>query len=85
MDTEMNKSFDFIVGDCGQVYQEVGKESQISLTFLPYLVDIDGRNFEDEPAIRDAMVVNIGPITPEQAYLLGKSLLLAAKANGVSE
>lgn len=81
----MKKSFEFIVGDCGQVYQEAAKDASISMTFLPYLVDIDGRDFESEEALRDAELINISPISPEQAYLLGKALLFAAKANGVSE
>lgn len=80
----MREDFEFIVGDCGQVSPEERVGEEISLTFLPHLVNIDGLDLHDL-SMGDATVVTIGPIKPEQAYLLGKSLLMAAKMRGVSE
>lgn len=81
---DMKKDFSFIVGDCGEVRTAVDIDSVV-LTFLAYIADIDGKGVEDISGMEDVEIITIGPINTEQAYMLGKALLMAAKLNGISE
>ena len=72
---------EFAIGDCAAV--SIGADDEINLSFLAWQCSMNKvpmHKFNE-----NAELVDVGPITPEQAYLLGKSLLLAAKHQGISE
>lgn len=81
---DMEKTKRFIVGDCGEVRTEEFAGG-VMISFIDYMVDLGGKAISEIPSIEGIGVVDVGPLSPEQAYLLGKSLLMAAKINGVSE
>lgn len=76
-----HKQFEFIVGDCCSINQEDGS---IKIDFTPINIMIDGKIFPDMNMPVPELVTAYG-LTTEQAYLMGKSLLMAAKINGLSE
>lgn len=78
---DMAEKREFIVGDCGSV--EILPTQEIVLNFLPYMVEIDGIEISD--LSENAEIVEVAPLTAEQAYLLGKALLMVARLNGISE
>lgn len=81
---DMTKEYEFIVGDCGSV--RTNADGFIDMEFLPVDVCIDGELlFEMKSPIKDAEIVGVHNISPEQAYLLGRALLMAAKFQGISE
>lgn len=80
-EVDMVEKREFIVGDCGSV--EILPTQEIVLNFLPYMVEIDGIEISNLSA--NAQIVEVAPLTAEQAYLIGKALLMAAKLQGISE
>lgn len=73
--------FEFVVGDFGGVY--VSDEDELSMALDSTLCSFEG--VEVTAIDENCELVDVGPITPEQAYMLGKALLAAAKARGISD
>lgn len=74
----------FIVGDCAEV-ETAGGVGSVIISMTADVADLNGKGVSEIPEIEDVEIITFGPYTPEQAYLLGKSLLMAARLNGVSE
>lgn len=72
---------EFTVGDCAGVY--VTSSGHICVSFKSHLCSFGGVNATDIDENED--LVDIETLSGEQAYLLGKALLAAAKSCGVSE
>ncbi len=72
---------EFTVGDCAGVY--VSTEGRLSMSIKAHLCSFGGVALTviDE----DCDLVDVDQITPAQAYMLGRALLAAAKAQGVGE
>ena len=78
---ETNPKMEFAVGDCGAVY--LSSKDEISISFLAWQCDVD--DIPMHKLSENAEIVDIGPLTPEQAYMLGKALSMVAKRQGISD
>lgn len=79
---EETPRFEFIVGDCAGVFVSTG--DRISISVKAWLCKIDG-SVEVNTMDPACDLIEIGPVTPEQSYMLGKALLAAAKTQGIGE
>lgn len=68
-------------------YVRINMDGNIDLDFAPFHASVDGKILFEatQEEILNAGFVSIGNFSPEQAYLIGKALLVAAKAQGISE
>lgn len=72
---------EFTIGDCAGVYVSSSKE--VGISFKSHLCSFGGVEMTVIDESED--LVDIETLTAEQAYMLGKALLAAAKECGVSE
>lgn len=80
---DMTTQREFLVAE--DSYVRINSDGFIDMDFAPFHATVDGKLIFEvtEQDVTKVDVVSIANLSPEQAYLMGKALLMAAKLQGV--